>query len=138
MAKRQLISQPDIDRIRALTKALSNGQDYKPPFAKGEKGRVESLDPSFFPKVTKKYRKKLKKFWTTKPKNIMTKDELITKQQLKIEEYKRVAKKNKQIRKDIHGAFYSIGAPLNDNILRFNPEQRRWCMDVMKLVEDLE
>lgn len=67
----------------------------------------------------------------------MTKEELITKQQLKIERYKSITKANKKTAMDIRGKFYSIGAPLNDNKLQFNTEQQKWCHEVIELVEKL-
>ena len=65
----------------------------------------------------------------------MTKDELITKQQLEIEELKKDFKENEKLRKEIRGMFYNIGQPLNDNILKMNNKQMRWCFDVMEKVD---
>jgi len=67
----------------------------------------------------------------------MTKDQLITKQQILIEEYKEIFKRNEKLRKTLRGNFYSIGAPLNDNILKMNKEQLIWCLKVVGLVEQL-
>lgn len=67
----------------------------------------------------------------------MTKDELITKQQLEIEEYKQALKENAQVIKSLTGKFYNIGQPLNDNVLRFNKDQQKWCFGVFALVEQL-
>lgn len=68
---------------------------------------------------------------------MMTKDELIAKQQLELEDYKSTLEANKGILKNIHGMFYSIGAPLNDNKLEFNKAQRNWCHEVVELIESL-
>lgn len=64
----------------------------------------------------------------------MTKDELITKQQLKIEEQKKKLKEYKATVRSINGKFYNIGEPLNDNRLKFNKEQQGWCFEVVELV----
>ncbi len=39
----------------------------------------------------------------------MTKDELIAKQQLQIEEYKQMLEENSEIKKSLTGKFYNIG-----------------------------
>jgi hypothetical protein len=67
----------------------------------------------------------------------MTKDELITKQQLEIEEYKQKLIENTELKKDLEMRFYAIGQPLNDNCLRFNKEQLQWCFKTVELVESL-
>jgi hypothetical protein len=67
----------------------------------------------------------------------MTKDELITKQQLQIEEYKELMKDNKELRSQIIGKFYNIGQPLNDNVLQMNKKQMGWCFKVVELAEKL-
>lgn len=67
----------------------------------------------------------------------MTKDELITKQQLQIEKYKEMLKVNKELKSQIIGKFYSIGQPLNDNVLQMNEDQMKWCFEVVHLVEHL-
>jgi hypothetical protein len=67
----------------------------------------------------------------------MTKEELITKQQLKIEEYKLMFQENEEIKKKLLGKFYNIGQPLNDNVLQFNKEQHKWCFQVSLLIESL-
>ena len=68
----------------------------------------------------------------------MTKDELITKQQLEIEHYKTQADANAKIKSGIIGKCYNMGQPLNDNILQFNTKQQKWVWDVVKLAEDLD
>jgi len=65
----------------------------------------------------------------------MTTEELITNQQLEIEEFKRNSQENNEIIKGLHGMFYSIGQPLNDNILKFNKDQRKWCHELIKKIE---
>lgn len=67
----------------------------------------------------------------------MTKDELITKQQLQIEEYKELLKENKELRSQIIGKFYNMGQPLNDNMLQMNKKQMTWCFGVVELAEQL-
>lgn len=67
----------------------------------------------------------------------MTKDELIVKQQLQIEEYKKMLKINSELRDEIIGKFYNIGQPLNDNILQMNKNQIKWCFEIMELIEQL-
>ena len=67
----------------------------------------------------------------------MTKDELIAKQQLEIEDYKAQLIENTKIGREIKGKFYNMGAPLNDNILQFNKDQMKWCFQVVELVRQL-
>jgi hypothetical protein len=67
----------------------------------------------------------------------MTKDELIAKQQLQIEDYKARLIENTKIGREIKGKFYNIGQPLNDNILQFNKDQIKWCFQIVELVEQL-
>ena len=67
----------------------------------------------------------------------MTQEQLITKQQLKIEEYKKMFEENEELIKQITLKFVDIGQPLNDNILQFNKEQLKWCFSVLELVERL-
>ena len=67
----------------------------------------------------------------------MTKDELITKQQLQIEEYKRMLQENTKTIDDLKMRFYGIGQPLNDNVLMFNKDQLLWCVKTLDLIEQL-
>ncbi len=67
----------------------------------------------------------------------MTKDELITKQQLEIESLRGGIEENKRIRKMLLNKFYSIGAPLNDNVLMFNKAQIEWCFKVVELIKEI-
>ena len=54
----------------------------------------------------------------------MNKDELIVKQQLKIEEMETDIKGYEDSIEQVYSLLFSIGAPLNDNILEFSPKQR--------------
>ena len=65
----------------------------------------------------------------------MTKEELITNQQLQIEEYKKLMSENKELHYQIIGKFYNIGQPLNDNVLQMNKQQMAWCFEVVELAE---
>ena len=67
----------------------------------------------------------------------MTSEELIGKQQLEIEKYKKAFEENRELIKDITCKFVCIGQPLNDNLLQFNKEQIKWCFEVLSLVEQL-
>lgn len=60
----------------------------------------------------------------------MTKNELIAKQQIEIEELKIANKHNSESFRTIHNMLYGCGAPLNDNCLNFNREQR----DYLRLI----
>jgi SMC interacting uncharacterized protein involved in chromosome segregation len=44
----------------------------------------------------------------------MTKDELISKQQIQIEEYKQMLDENTELKRHLQMKFYAIGQPLND------------------------
>jgi hypothetical protein len=68
----------------------------------------------------------------------MNKDELITKQQLEIENFKEREKTNAEILRKINYRFIGIGQPLNDNCLKFNQNQLKWCTQVHDLIEQLE
>lgn len=68
----------------------------------------------------------------------MTKDELIVSQQLKIAEYEKMLAYNQDLKLEILGKFYNIGAPLNDNVLEFNRDQIAWAFSVVHLAEDIE
>lgn len=68
----------------------------------------------------------------------MNKNELIVKQQLKIEEYEEMLRKNSEVKNDLMDYFYAMGQPLNDNVLGFNRDQKRWCFNVVELVKELE
>ena len=67
----------------------------------------------------------------------MTKDELISKQQLEIEEMKSILESNKSIISDLHFKIHRIGQPLNDNCLNFNKDQMLWVSKILDLVEQL-
>lgn len=67
----------------------------------------------------------------------MSKDELIVKQALKIEEMKKILKNNKKILKKIHSNLFSIGAPLNDNKLQFNNDQLKWLLALNVEIESI-
>lgn len=67
----------------------------------------------------------------------MTKDELLAKQQLEIEGYKAKLIENAKILRKIHGKFYNIGQPLNDNVMQFNKEQIKWCFQVFEIFDQL-
>lgn len=56
----------------------------------------------------------------------MNKDKLIAKQQFEIENLKETKRNYEYALECIHGALFSIGAPLNDNVLGFNSEQKRY------------
>jgi hypothetical protein len=79
---------------------------------------------------------------TRKPKrmrrNRMSKDELISKQQLQIEHYKQMVRDNKKTINRIRMRFIGCGAPLNDNVLQFNSKQMLWCHDVLELIDSIE
>lgn len=84
--------------------------------------------------------KPLSNKWITK-RNLIKQNtsfkELITKQQLEIEHYKKNESANKKILHDIHNKFIGIGQPLNDNILQFNKAQMKWCFEVFYEIEAL-
>lgn len=67
----------------------------------------------------------------------MTKDELIAKQQLEIEEMRLILNENENIISDLHFKIHGIGQPLNDNNLNFNKDQMFWVTQVLELVEQL-
>lgn len=68
----------------------------------------------------------------------MTEEELIVKQQILIEELKLLCQRNDEIINDIKYYFTGIGQPLNDNVLKFNSEQLRWCYNVFDKINEFE
>jgi hypothetical protein len=67
----------------------------------------------------------------------MTKDELIAKQQIEIEDLKARLKENATLKRKIKGMCFAIGAPLNDNILQMNKDQLKWCFQIAELGEQI-
>ena len=67
----------------------------------------------------------------------MTQEQLITKQQIEIEEYKQLLQENNKIKHDLTMMFYAMGQPLNDNILKFNQDQLKWCVKIIELIESI-
>jgi hypothetical protein len=65
----------------------------------------------------------------------MSELELIGKQQLEIEHYKKLVADLKDILDSLHGDFYAIGRPLNDNVLQFNINQLKYLQTVANQVE---
>ena len=68
----------------------------------------------------------------------MTKDELISKQQLEIEKMKSILEANKIIISGMYLKIYGIGQPLNDNSINFNQQQLVWVSQILNLVEQLD
>lgn len=60
--------------------------------------------------------------------------ELITKQQLEIESLKQQIVDYNESMISIYHILYNIGAPLNDNVLQFNFEQRKVFHKIAKLL----
>jgi len=67
----------------------------------------------------------------------MTKEELITKQQLEIEQYQIAIEENKKLLKKIKLNFIAIGMPLNDNLLQFDKKQIKWCLETLEMIEQI-
>jgi len=67
----------------------------------------------------------------------MTKEELITKQQLEIEQYQIAIEENKKLLKKIKLNFVAMGMPLNDNLLQFDKKQIKWCVETLEMVEQI-
>ena len=67
----------------------------------------------------------------------MTKDELISKQQLELESYRLQLEDNERVLDILRLRFYAVGAPLNDNSLRFNDPQLKWCFKTFDLIEQI-
>lgn len=67
----------------------------------------------------------------------MTKDELIAKQQIQIEEYESLFRENAAIKQKLKGMMYNIGAPLNDNVLQFNSRQLIWAISLAEAIGEI-
>lgn len=68
----------------------------------------------------------------------VNKDQLIAKQQLKIEEYEEILKKNAEVKEALISCFYSIGEPFDDNSWTFNSDQKIWSHNVVELIKEIE
>lgn len=64
----------------------------------------------------------------------MTKDELITKQQLEIENLNEEIKNHSLACDDIYGILFNIGAPLNDNVLQYSAKQRKPFHEIAEIL----
>ena len=67
----------------------------------------------------------------------MTKEELITKQQLEIEGLKGRANKALGIYDMVTSKSHCVGGPLNDNVLGFTVPQKRWLHELIYDIEEL-
>jgi hypothetical protein len=67
----------------------------------------------------------------------MTKDELIAKQQLEIEEFKEWFKENGETLSDVCGMLYNVGAPLNGNKLGMSREQLNFLVELNGLITSM-
>lgn len=65
----------------------------------------------------------------------MTEQELITKQQLEIEELKQENEHIKEQMRNIYKIIYGIGGPLNDNKAQFNERQRDYFHNIVKNID---
>lgn len=65
----------------------------------------------------------------------MTKDELIAKQQLELEEHYKMFEENSKLLNEIHYKLFGIGQPLNDNCLMFNKEQLTYLIELNNIIE---
>lgn len=63
---------------------------------------------------------------------------LVTKQQLKIEDFNEKTVHNEDVLKTLNHRFIGIGQPLNDNILKFNNDQLAWVFQIKELVDSIE
>ena len=68
----------------------------------------------------------------------MTKDKLIVKQALKLEDLKEKSKSNKALLKTINNRFVGMGQPLNDNVLKMNNYQMQWAYELKELIDQIE
>lgn len=67
----------------------------------------------------------------------MTYEELITKQQIEIEEKKLIISNINESVRSIYMMAYWVWWPLNDNILWFNKEQREYIRRMVSQIEDI-
>ncbi len=66
----------------------------------------------------------------------MTKDELITKQQLEIEELKIRVEDYQDMSNSIHNLIYCIGGPLNDNKLQYSKKQLSTFLAIAREIQE--
>lgn len=65
----------------------------------------------------------------------MTKDELITKQQLELEEQRELLSQYKLGYSNIYGIIFCIGGPLNDNKLMYSHKQLSTFSEIATIVK---
>jgi hypothetical protein len=63
---------------------------------------------------------------------------LIVKLLGKSEKQKKELKKIKKIVSDIRLDFIAVSKPLNDNVLKFNKEQLKWCQGIYDKLEEIK
>ena len=64
-------------------------------------------------------------------------EELVTKQQLEIEELRGLLKEVALVKSKMQFKLHGIGQPMNDNNVRMDNKQLAWCASVEELVEQL-
>jgi hypothetical protein len=64
----------------------------------------------------------------------MTKEELITKQQLEIEELKSKVQLDSQAIDSVHSVLFCVGGPLNDNKHSYSREQLKPFFDIANVL----
>jgi hypothetical protein len=63
------------------------------------------------------------------------KEESIINLLIEKDKYKKLSEDYQDILQWILTKCYSIGAPLNDNILKFNDRQLKWLLDIVKTIK---
>lgn len=63
------------------------------------------------------------------------KNKLIVEQLLEIKKLNSMIEEVKEQKAKVYGLLYNIGAPLNDNKLRFNPDQLRYLFLIVEALD---
>ena len=66
----------------------------------------------------------------------MTKDELIAKQQLEIEELNIICTAQKRALEQINNNLICIGGPLNDNVDLYTPQQKKRFFRIKSIIDE--
>ncbi len=65
----------------------------------------------------------------------MTTNDLIAKQQMRIEKMRRTIRRHNQAKEKIHGLIFCIGGPLNDNCDQYTPKQAQIFFEIDRILK---
>ena len=99
------------------------------------------MDPNWKKKLRAKMKQNPEHYMTEAPKKPTKEEELaslVSNQQLEIHQLKKENARLVWMREQIYTRLFSVGAPLNDNNLKFNAEQKMFLKDIADLLAGSE